>query len=94
MVTAAMKLKEIKSFSWKKSYDKSRQCIKKQRHHFADKGLYSLKAMVFPVVMYGCKSWTMNKASVKDLILSNCGEGERTDTEAEAPILWPHDVKS
>ena len=26
---------------WKKSYDKSRQCIKKQRHHFANKGLYS-----------------------------------------------------
>ena len=27
--------------SWKESYDKSRQCIKKQRHHFVDKGLYS-----------------------------------------------------
>ena len=26
---------------WKKIHDKSRQCIKKQRHHFADKGLYS-----------------------------------------------------
>ena len=26
---------------WKKSYDKPRQRIKKQRHHFADKGLYS-----------------------------------------------------
>ena len=26
---------------WKSSYDKSRQCIKKQRHHFANKGLYS-----------------------------------------------------
>ena len=26
---------------WKKSYDKPRQHIKKQRHHFADKGLYS-----------------------------------------------------
>ena len=26
---------------WKKSYDKSRQCIKKQRHHFTDKGPYS-----------------------------------------------------
>ena len=26
---------------WKKSYDQPRQCIKKQRHHFADKGLYS-----------------------------------------------------
>ena len=27
--------------SWKESYDKYRQCIKKQRHHFADKGPYS-----------------------------------------------------
>ena len=26
---------------WKKHYDKSRQCVQKQRHHFADKGLYS-----------------------------------------------------
>ena len=26
---------------WKKSYDKPRQCVKKQRHHFADKGPYS-----------------------------------------------------
>ena len=26
---------------WKKSYDKPRQCIKKQRYHFANKGLYS-----------------------------------------------------
>ena len=53
MLTAAIKLKDA---LWKKSYDKSRQCIKKQRHHFADKGLYSLKAMVFPVVMYGSES--------------------------------------
>ena len=53
-----------------------------------------VKAMVFPVVMYGCENWTVNKASVKDLMLSNCGEGERTEAEAEAPILWPHDVKS
>ena len=27
--------------TWKKSYDKARQCIKMQRHHFANKGLYS-----------------------------------------------------
>ena len=33
---------EIKTLaSWKESYDKSRQCIEKQRHHFADKGPYS-----------------------------------------------------
>jgi len=32
---------EIKTLApWKKSYDKPRQCIKKQRHHFANKGLY------------------------------------------------------
>ena len=38
-VTAARKLKELAP--WKESHDKSRQDIKKQRHHFADKGLYS-----------------------------------------------------
>ena len=38
-VTAAMEKKMF--VSWKKIYDKSRQCIKKQRHYFADKGLYS-----------------------------------------------------
>ena len=38
MVTAAMKLKDT---LWKKSYDQPRQHIKKQRHYFANKGLYS-----------------------------------------------------
>ena len=47
---------------WKKSYDKPGHHIKKQRHHFVDKGLYIVKAMVFPVVMYGCESWTIKKA--------------------------------
>ena len=36
-------------------------CIKKQRHHFANK-VHLVKAMVSPVVMYGCESWTVNKA--------------------------------
>ena len=49
---------------WKNSYDKPRQCIKKQRHHFADKGLCS-QSYSFPVVMYGCESWTMEKAEHK-----------------------------
>ena len=39
MVTEAMKLKMLAP--WKKSYDAPRQCIKKQRHYFADKGLSS-----------------------------------------------------
>ena len=46
---------------WQKSYDKPRQYVIKQRHYFANKGLSS-KAMVFPVVMHGCESWTTNKA--------------------------------
>ena len=35
-----------------------------------------VKAMVFPVVMYGFESWTMNKAEPKKLMLLNCGVGE------------------
>ena len=45
----------------RKSYDQPRQHIKKQRHYFANKGP-SAKAMVFPVVMCGCESWTIKKA--------------------------------
>ena len=59
MVTAAMKLKD--SCSLEESYDKAKQHIKKQRHHFANKG-HLVKAMVFPVVMYGWESWTIKKA--------------------------------
>ena len=44
---------------WKKSYDKPKQHIEKQRHCFANN---IVKAMVFPVVMYGCESWTVKKA--------------------------------
>ena len=32
--------------------------------------------MVFPVVMYGCESWTIKKLSSEELILLNCGTGE------------------
>ena len=46
---------------WKKSYYKPRQHIKKQRHYFAAKDPL-VKAMVFPVIMYGCESWTIKKA--------------------------------
>ena len=35
--------------------------IKKQRHYFAKK-VHLVKAMVFPLVMYGCESWTIKKA--------------------------------
>ena len=58
MVTAAMKLKVA---PWKKSYDQPRQHIKKQRHNFANKDPSS-QSYDFPVVMYGCETWTIKKA--------------------------------
>ena len=53
---------EIKrSFApWKKSYDQHRQCIKKQRHHFANRGPYS-QNYGFLIVIYGFQSWTTKK---------------------------------
>ena len=35
-----------------------------------------VKAMVFPVVMYGCESWTGRKLSTEELMLLNCDVGE------------------
>ena len=46
---------------WEKSYDQPRQHIKKQRHYLPT-NVYLVKAMVFPVITYGCESWTIKKA--------------------------------
>ena len=59
MVTAAMKLKMFAP--GKKSYEQPRQHIEKQRHYFANK-VHLVKAMIFPVVIYECESWTIKKA--------------------------------
>ena len=61
---------------WKKNYDRPREHIQKQRHYFADKGLYSQG--------YGFSSghtWTwffepQRKLSTEELMLLNCGVGE------------------
>ena len=47
---------------WKKSYDQTRQHIKKQRHYFAKTGPPSQSCDFFPEVMCGCESWTVKKA--------------------------------
>ena len=59
MVTTTMRLKDTSSLE-EKLYQQW-QHIKKQRHDIASKGPSS-QAMVFPVVMYGCESWTIKKA--------------------------------
>jgi len=38
--------------------------------------VHMLKAMVFPGVMYECESWTIKKAELEELMLSNCLAGE------------------
>ena len=59
-VTVAMKLKD----AWllgRKAMTNLESIFKKQRHYFTNKGPY-VKAVVFPVVLYGCESWTVKKA--------------------------------
>ena len=38
--------------------------------------VHLVKAMIFPVVMYGCESWTIKKLSALELMLLNCGVAE------------------
>ena len=47
---------------WKESYDQPREHIKKQRDVTLPTKACLVKAMVFPLVMYGCESWTIKKA--------------------------------
>ena len=50
--------------------------ILKSRDITLPKMVSLVKAMVFPVVMHVCESWTIKKASTKELMLLNCGVGE------------------
>ena len=69
---------EIKMLApWKKSYDQARQHIRKQKHYFADKGPSS-QSYVFPVVMYGCESWTIKKAERQRTDAFDLGVGENS----------------
>ena len=82
--------------------------IKKQRHFFANKGRL-VKAMVFPVVMYGCESWTVKKTEHRKTdafepwcwrrLLRVPWTARRSNQSilkeiSEAPILWPPDAKN
>ena len=49
--------------------------VLKSRDTFRTK-VHLVKSMVFPVVMYGCESWTVKKGSTEELMLLNCGVGE------------------
>ena len=63
-----------------------------------------VKAMVFPVVMYGCEGWTVKKAERRRIdafelwcwriLLRVPWTARRSNAEAETPVLWPPHVKS
>ena len=50
--------------------------IRKSRDSTLPTKVHLVKAMVFPVVIYRCESWTIRKLSAEELILLNCGVGE------------------
>ena len=50
--------------------------ILKSRDVTLPTNVHLVKAMVFPVVMYGCESWTVKKAEADELMLLICGVGE------------------
>ena len=60
MVTAAMKLKDACSFGRKAMTNLD--SVLKSRDITLPTNVHLVKAMVFPVVMYGCESWTIKKA--------------------------------
>ena len=73
LVIAAMKLRHLllgrKAMTNLDSILKSRDITLPTKVHL-------IKAMVFPVVMYGCESWTIKKAECRTVVLLNCGIGE------------------
>ena len=51
-------------------------CIFKSRDISLPTKAHLVKAMLFPVVMYGCESWTVKKAECRSIDALNCGVGE------------------
>ena len=67
---------EIKTFApWEKVMT-NLDSILKSRNITLPTKVRLVKATVFPVVMYGCESWTVKKADAEEWMLLNCGVGE------------------
>ena len=105
---------------WKKSYDKPRQHIEKQRHYFLNKGPYSWSygfssSHILMWELDRKEGWALKNSCFWTVALEKTLESHldcteikpvnpkgnlswtfigKTDTEAEAPILWPPDAKS
>ena len=73
MVTAAMKLRHL--LLGRKAVTNLDSILKSRDITLSTK-VYLVKAMVFPVVMYGCEIWTIKKAECQRIEVLNCGVGE------------------
>ena len=51
--------------------------------------VHLVKAMVFPVVMYGCESWTVKKADAEELMLLNCGVEKTLESPLDCQEIQP-----
>ena len=79
---------------WKESYDQPRQHIKKQTAYLKSiLKICLVKVMAFPVVMYGCESWTIKKLSAEKLMLLNCGVGEDSWGPLDSKEIQPVNPK-
>ena len=50
--------------------------------------VHTVKAMVFPIVMYGCESW-IRRQSAEELMLSNCGAGKTLESPLDSKEIKP-----
>ena len=76
MVTAAMKFLIKRHLLLGRKAMTNLDSILKSGNITLPKKVCLVKAIVFPVVTYGCESWTVKKAGTKELMLLNCGVGE------------------
>ena len=51
--------------------------------------VHLVKVMVFPVVMYGCESWTIKKAEHRRIDALNCGVGEDSESPLDCKEIQP-----
>ena len=51
--------------------------------------VHLVKAFVFPLVMYGCESWTIKKLSTEELMLLNCGVEKTLESPLDCKEIQP-----
>ena len=63
--------------------------ILKSRDITLPKKVHLVKAMVFPVVMYGCESWAVKKAECRSIDALNCDFGEGSEKPLDGKEIQP-----